>query len=60
MDDGRETKDERRGTGDDRKEKIEAYIRDLSEAEITHGLCPDCMKKLYPEIANQNSKLKEG
>jgi DNA-binding response OmpR family regulator len=28
--------------------QIEAYIRDHSEAEFSHGLCPECMKKLYP------------
>jgi hypothetical protein len=27
--------------------QIEAYIRDHSEAEFSHGLCPDCAKKLY-------------
>jgi len=30
--------------------QIEAYIRDHSEAEFTHSLCPDCMKKLYPDF----------
>jgi hypothetical protein len=30
--------------------QIEAYIRDHSEADFTHGICPDCAKKLYPEI----------
>ena len=30
--------------------QIESYIRDHSEAEFSHSLCPDCMKKLYPEI----------
>jgi len=29
--------------------QIEAYIRDRSEAEFTHGICPECMKKLYPD-----------
>lgn len=29
--------------------QIEAYIRDHSEAEFTHGVCPECAKKLYPE-----------
>jgi transcriptional regulator with GAF, ATPase, and Fis domain len=29
--------------------QIEAYIRDHSEAEFSHGLCPECMKRLYPE-----------
>jgi len=28
--------------------QIEAYIRDHSEAEFSHGLCPECAKKLYP------------
>jgi len=29
--------------------QIEAYIRDHTEAEFSHGICPDCAKKLYPE-----------
>ncbi|MCX8037054.1 MAG: PAS domain S-box protein [Candidatus Sumerlaeia bacterium] len=33
--------------------QIEAYIRDHSEADFTHGLCPECMKKLYPEYADR-------
>ncbi len=31
--------------------RIEAYIRDHSEAEFTHGICPECAKQLYPEAA---------
>jgi YesN/AraC family two-component response regulator len=27
---------------------IEDYISEHSEAEFTHGICPECMKKLYP------------
>jgi len=30
--------------------QIESYIRDHSEAEFTHGICPDCIKKLYPDL----------
>jgi GAF domain-containing protein len=30
--------------------QIESYIRDHTEAEFTHGICPECMKKLYPEL----------
>ena len=29
--------------------QIEAYIRENSEAEFSHGVCPDCAKKLYPD-----------
>lgn len=30
--------------------QIEVYIRNHSEAEFSHGICPDCAKKLYPGI----------
>ncbi len=29
--------------------QIESYIRDHSEAEFSHGICPECLKKLYPD-----------
>ena len=29
-------------------EQIENYIRDHSEAEFSHGICPECMDLLYP------------
>lgn len=29
-------------------EQVEQYISERSEATFTHGLCPDCMKKMYP------------
>lgn len=31
-------------------QQLEAYIRDRSEAEFSHGICPDCARKLYPEL----------
>ena len=31
--------------------QIEVYVRDHSEAEFTHGLCPDCAKKYFDEIS---------
>ena len=27
--------------------QVEVYVRDRSEAEFSHGICPDCAKKLY-------------
>lgn len=32
--------------------QIEVYIRDHSDAEFTHGLCPECIKKLYPNFGS--------
>jgi uncharacterized PurR-regulated membrane protein YhhQ (DUF165 family) len=28
--------------------QIESYIRDHSDVDFTHSICPDCAKKLYP------------
>jgi hypothetical protein len=30
--------------------QLETYIRDHSDADFSHGLCPDCAKKLYPDF----------
>lgn len=30
--------------------RIESYIRERSDAEFSHGICPDCAKKFYPDI----------
>ena len=30
--------------------QVEEYISQHSEAKFSHGVCPDCMKKLYPEV----------
>ena len=37
--------------------QIESYIRDRSEAEFSHGICPDCAKKLYPDLINDNENI---
>jgi PAS domain S-box-containing protein len=31
-------------------EQIEIYIMERSDAEFSHGLCPECSKKLYPDL----------
>ncbi len=31
---------------------VESYISDHSEALFSHSICPDCMRKLYPEYAD--------
>jgi PAS domain-containing protein len=30
--------------------QIETFIRDHSEAEFSHGICPDCARILYPDL----------
>jgi len=29
--------------------EIESYVRKHSEVNFSHGMCPDCMRGLYPE-----------
>lgn len=36
--------------------QIELYISDHSEAEFSHGICPECAEKMYPEIFEKEQK----
>ena len=31
-------------------QQVETYIHEHSEADFTHGICPDCARELYPDI----------
>jgi hypothetical protein len=31
-------------------EKVEAYVSSHTDARFSHGICPECLKKHYPEI----------
>lgn len=33
-------------------ERIEVYIRDRSDAEFSHGICPECLRELYPDFVD--------
>jgi len=37
-------------------QQIEAYVSEHSEAEFSHGVCPECFKKLYPGYSMENLK----
>lgn len=32
-----------------RWEHVESFIRERSEAQFTHGICPECARRLYPD-----------
>ena len=41
-------------------DQMEAYVQAHSEAKFSHGLCPDCIQRLYPEDAewiNEQMKI---
>ena len=29
---------------------VEVYIRERSQAKFTHGICPECKDRLYPDL----------
>jgi DNA-binding response OmpR family regulator len=35
-------------------QQVEVYIRDHSEAEFSHGVCPDCKQKYYAHYFNES------
>ena len=38
---------------------VESYIKSHAEVEFTHGICPDCMKKLYPNYCKDDENKNE-
>ena len=40
-------------------QQIEVYVQEHTDAKFTHGLCPDCTHKLYPELAGKILKKYE-
>jgi hypothetical protein len=36
-------------------QQVEAYFEDHSEVEFSHGLCPECIERLYPELKGTGS-----
>jgi len=39
--------------------QIEVYIRDHSQVDFSHSICPDCAQKLYPEVYGKMMSRKE-
>ncbi len=35
-------------------QSVEQYIEEHSDAEFTHGICPDCVRELYPQAEQNN------
>jgi PAS domain S-box-containing protein len=38
--------------------ELEKYISDRSEARFSHSICPECLKELYPDIAEKINNKK--
>ena len=34
-------------------QSVERFVKERSKNEFTHGICPDCIEKYYPELIRQ-------
>lgn len=39
--------------------QVEAYVSKYTDAEFSHGICPECKKKHYPELFNSKQSDKD-
>ena len=39
--------------------QVEKYIQERSDAQFSHGICPECVESLYPMISQQTGKDKK-
>ncbi|OGX07230.1 MAG: hypothetical protein A3K11_00330 [Nitrospirae bacterium RIFCSPLOWO2_12_FULL_63_8] len=33
---------------------VEVFVKEHSEADFSHGICPECLNRLYPELGKNN------
>lgn len=41
-------------------EQVEVYVHEHSQADFTHGICPECALRLYPQIAARKAAAGNG
>jgi two-component system cell cycle sensor histidine kinase/response regulator CckA len=39
--------------------QIESYISEHSEAEFSHGICPECARRLYPDLYGDEDEVEK-
>lgn len=39
--------------------RVETYLNQHTEAEFSHAVCPDCMKRLYPQFKDDDSGVRK-
>ena len=37
-------------------QQVEVYIHDHTDAQFSHGICPECIRKLYPDMDEEMNK----
>jgi hypothetical protein len=39
---------------------IKTFVQERAKTEFTHGICPDCIEKYYPELKSDNKAASNG
>jgi hypothetical protein len=39
---------------------IKHFVKERAKTEFTHGICPDCIEKYYPELKSEKKPLSNG
>lgn len=39
---------------------VEEYMSDHTDSDLSHGICPECMRKLYPEFEEVQQAVRSG
>ncbi len=40
-------------------QEVEVYVRDHSEADFSHGICPQCARQLYPQYVDDAGNIRD-
>lgn len=40
--------------------QVEAFVSEHTEAQFSHGVCPDCYRRLYPDLGDPEEPAKPG
>ncbi|MFO7750996.1 MAG: hypothetical protein R6V54_12980 [Desulfobacteraceae bacterium] len=41
-------------------DKLEAYLSEHTEAQLSHGICPECMEQYYPDLDDDDDDDDDG
>ncbi len=41
-------------------DQVEVYVREHTEAEFSHGICPECLKQHFPDMSISNDIRPQG
>ncbi|MDI6766962.1 MAG: hypothetical protein QME52_09085 [Bacteroidota bacterium] len=40
-------------------QNVESYVKEHTKADFSHGICPDCKVKYFPQAINQSTPVEK-